>query len=192
MRKLPVVPLCRRPAVLLETPNQQHLSRVPASEKRGVSRSSRTLEAGCGGRFGCALTNAAEADGEIVWSWRPDAGAKFSRTQFRESDGGKRARSPGRARISRKTIAQGMPVDCGVPVVANACAFYTAHAAAGALRSRHSLRPLFSLRANVQASPGPNRAAGMRRHDLRRRCLKFESTYPIVIRVPASHASHDA
>ena len=27
--------------------------------------------------------------------------------------------------ISRKTIAQGMPADCGVPVVANACAFYT-------------------------------------------------------------------
>src|ERR1700688_4585317 len=25
--------------------------------------------------------------------------------------------------ISRKTIAQGVPADCGVPVVANACAF---------------------------------------------------------------------
>ena len=24
-------------------------------------------------------TNALEADGKIVWSWRPDAGAKFSR-----------------------------------------------------------------------------------------------------------------
>src|SRR5438445_4041366 len=40
----------------------------------------------------------ASADGEVVWSWRPDAGAKFSRKRFRESDGGKRARSPGRAR----------------------------------------------------------------------------------------------
>ena len=58
------------------------------------------------------------------------------------NDGGKRARSPGRARISRKTIAQGRPDDCGVPVVANACAFYTAHAAAGATRTRSSLRPL--------------------------------------------------
>jgi hypothetical protein len=37
------------------------------------------------------------ADGEVVWSWRPDAGVKFSRI-FRASDGGKRARSPGRAR----------------------------------------------------------------------------------------------
>jgi hypothetical protein len=38
-------------------------------------------------------------------------------------DGGKKARSPGRSRISRKTIAQGMPVVAGEPVVANACAF---------------------------------------------------------------------
>jgi hypothetical protein len=30
MRKLPVVPLCRRPSVLLETPNQQHPSAHPA------------------------------------------------------------------------------------------------------------------------------------------------------------------
>jgi len=33
-------------------------------------------------------------------------------------DGGYQARTPGRARISRNTIAQGMPVVCGVPVVA--------------------------------------------------------------------------
>jgi hypothetical protein len=34
----------------------------------GVSRSSRTLGAGCGGHFGGALTNEAQADGEVVWS----------------------------------------------------------------------------------------------------------------------------
>ncbi len=60
-------------------PQISSIFRVSRLHKRGVSRSSRTLGAGCGGRFGCALTNAAEADGEIVWSWRPDAGAKFSR-----------------------------------------------------------------------------------------------------------------
>jgi hypothetical protein len=43
-------------------------SRHPAPEKRGVSRSSRTLGAGCDGRFGGALTNGAMADGEVVWS----------------------------------------------------------------------------------------------------------------------------
>jgi len=49
------------------------------------------------------------ADGEVVWSWRPDAGAKLR--MMMRSDGGKRARSPGRPRISRKTIVQGRPVD---------------------------------------------------------------------------------
>jgi hypothetical protein len=37
MRKLPVVPLCRSRALLLETPNQYHLSRYPASP-RGAYR----------------------------------------------------------------------------------------------------------------------------------------------------------
>jgi hypothetical protein len=68
-------------------------------------------------------TNDAIADGEIVWFWRPDAGAKSRRKIVLRGDGGKKARSPGRSRISRKTIAQGMPVVAGEPVVANACAF---------------------------------------------------------------------
>jgi len=38
----------------------------------------------------------AKAYGEVVWSWRRDAGAKLVE-QF-ASDGGKKARSPGRAR----------------------------------------------------------------------------------------------
>ncbi len=77
------------------------------------------------------------------------------------NDGGKRARSPGRARISRKTIAQGRPDDCGVPVVANACAFYTAHAAAGATRTRSSLRPLI-LEGRFSCTTRTHRAARMR------------------------------
>jgi hypothetical protein len=39
----------------------------------------------------------AEADGKAVWSWRRDAGVKF-RGKFPRNDGGKKARSPGRAR----------------------------------------------------------------------------------------------
>src|ERR1700688_2762690 len=65
---------------------------------------------GCGGRFGDARRAAPEADGEVVWSWRPDAGAKFLRKLFRRSDGGKRARSPGRARYKLlKPLRAGMP-----------------------------------------------------------------------------------
>ena len=33
---------------------------------------------GCDGRFGDALTSGADADGEVVWFWRPDAGAKLA------------------------------------------------------------------------------------------------------------------
>src|ERR1700730_25905 len=60
---------------------------------------------------------APEVDGEVVWSWRPDAGAKFLRSKLLRSDGGKRARSPGRSRISRKTIAWGMPDVSGASAV---------------------------------------------------------------------------
>jgi hypothetical protein len=48
----------------------------------------------------CRETSDTEADGEGVWSWRPDAGVKFLRSKLLRDDGGKRARSPGRARIS--------------------------------------------------------------------------------------------
>ena len=41
-------------------------------------------------------TRALDADGEDVWSWRPDAGVKFALRSA--GDGGKKARSPGRAR----------------------------------------------------------------------------------------------
>jgi hypothetical protein len=43
-------------------------------------------------------TNVTEADGEAVWSRRPDAGVKFPRSKLLGNDGGKKARSPRRAR----------------------------------------------------------------------------------------------
>jgi hypothetical protein len=43
-----------------------------------------------------ARTNDAAADGEVAWFWRPDAGAKS--VVRPTDDGGKKARSPGRAR----------------------------------------------------------------------------------------------
>jgi hypothetical protein len=47
---LPVVPICRGSAFLIVTPNQRQIHRYPVPLERGVSRSSRTLGAGCGGR----------------------------------------------------------------------------------------------------------------------------------------------
>ena len=46
----------------------------------------------------CARRTRADADGEAVWSRRPDAGVKFLRSKLLGGDGGKKARSPGRAR----------------------------------------------------------------------------------------------
>ena len=48
------------------------------------------------------LTRALEADGEIVWFRRLKVGVKFALRSA--GDGGKKARSPGRARISRKPL----------------------------------------------------------------------------------------
>jgi len=78
------------------TPNQRFSLRRLALSERGASRSSRTLGAGCGGRFGVARRTMLIADGKAVWSWRPDAGVKLAERSA--SDGGKKARSPRRAR----------------------------------------------------------------------------------------------
>jgi hypothetical protein len=67
------------------------------------------------------LTSGAEADGEIVWSWRPDAGVKSAIRSA--GDGGKRARSPGRARISSKPSRRECRSVFGEPVVTNSCGF---------------------------------------------------------------------
>jgi hypothetical protein len=54
----------------------------------------------------------------------------------------------GEHEVSRKTIARGMPGRSGVTVVTNSCVCFFTHEAAGALGTRHSLRPLFSERRN--------------------------------------------
>src|SRR3954466_15319565 len=75
----------------------------------------------------------------------PDAPtlASSSRKTVIADDGGKRARSPGRARRKPLKPLRG---ECraisGVTVVTNARAFYTTRAAADASGVRHSLRPL--------------------------------------------------
>src|ERR1035441_9272523 len=68
--------------------------------------------------------------------WR-QASRKYSR-----GDGGKKARSPGRARRKPlKPSRAGMPGDPGATVVTNARAYYSPRAAAGATGTRHSPRP---------------------------------------------------
>src|ERR1039458_4813977 len=101
------------------------------------------------------------ADGEVVWSWRPDAGVKLAE-QF-AGDGGKRARSPGRARRKPlKPLRAGMPGDLGGPVVTMLVCFVSSFAreAAGAAGTRHSRRPLLGERF-INAS-GASRREGVK------------------------------
>src|SRR5262245_54985687 len=65
-----------------------------------------------------ARTSDVFADGEIVWSWRPDAGVKLAMMlRITPTTVANKPGSPRRSRISRKTIAQGMPVVSAEPVV---------------------------------------------------------------------------
>jgi hypothetical protein len=56
-------------------PNQLLFRRIPPRQE-GVSRSSRNVERDVMDAD-VPLTNGTDADGEAVWSWRPDAGVKF-------------------------------------------------------------------------------------------------------------------
>jgi hypothetical protein len=69
--------------------------------------------------------------------------------------GARKAASPGRARISRKTIARGKPGCLGCTCQTRVHSFTTlAHGAAGAVGARLSLRPLFKGRDNEMANLG--------------------------------------
>jgi Cupin len=84
-------------------PNHRHIRSRPAPTE---GRFAIVTDVGCGMRWtqqrrrtpmACGRT-ADAADGEVVWSRRPDAGVKFLRSRLLRGDGGKKARSPGRAR----------------------------------------------------------------------------------------------
>src|SRR4030081_1277173 len=68
----------------------------------GGSRSSRT-RGGMRWTRKPRLTSVVDADGEVVWSWRPDAGVK-SRWIYPRGDGGKKAGHRGEHAISRKPL----------------------------------------------------------------------------------------
>jgi hypothetical protein len=100
------------------------------------------MDAGGVERAHVARTNDADADGEVVWSWRSEAGAKatesFRGRRWQPSDGHRGERD-----ITRNTIAQGRPDDLAEPVVTAACVF-CCRRAMGAACTRPSLRPLYS------------------------------------------------
>ena len=101
---------CRKPQIRTIIPTSRLM-------QRGASRSSRTLSAGCDGR---------DIAADECWYRVRRNRAVLAPRRWRQvgddashhaDDGGKKARSPGRPRISRKTIAQGRPVAPAEPVV---------------------------------------------------------------------------
>jgi hypothetical protein len=96
------------------------------------------------------------ADGQAVWSWRPDAGAKsWSAQRALWDDGGKRARSPGRARSKPSTHRAGegrvFPAE---PVVPAPCIFIRTRGPRVSVDTRPSLRPLAIWRVLFPAKLG--------------------------------------
>jgi hypothetical protein len=79
--------------LLTPNPNQHYSDLVPLL--RGALRNVTDAERDAVDAA-ARLTGEPDADGKIVWSWRPDAGVKVAERSA--NDGGKRARTPGRAR----------------------------------------------------------------------------------------------
>ena len=105
----------------------------------------------------------AAAYGEVVWSWRRDPGATLVEV-LPPATGARKAASPGRARISRKTIARGKPGCLGCTCQIRVRSFTTiAHGAAGAVGARLSLRPLDGERDKEDARLGQKPAARSRK-----------------------------
>ena len=105
--------------------------------------------------------------------WRQVGGS------YSAGDGGKKARSPGRARYKLlKPLRGECRVIPGVPAVTNACAFYTPHAAAGAIRAPGIPRALCYQRDDAPAQLGRFARRECEAVSWRHRvhgCLKFES-----------------
>jgi hypothetical protein len=134
----------------------QRYQLAPSHPMRGAGRDRHERAVGCGGRSGHERRTWQVAYGEVVWSWRPDAGVKFVRSK--SFSGMTVARKPGHRgehEISRKPPRREGRIASAEPVCS--CAFsyvHFAHETAGAARTRLSLRPLFPRRVESYARPG--------------------------------------
>jgi hypothetical protein len=93
--------------------------------RRGASRSSGDVARDAMDAL-TAPDERGRADGEVVWSWSPDAGIKL----VNDLHGRRWQKSPVHRReheVSRNTIAQGMPECSGVPVVTLLVCFFHSH-----------------------------------------------------------------
>src|SRR6201988_1417175 len=104
-------------------------------------------------------------DGEVVWSWRRDPGVYPPRL-CGDGNGDKKGRSPGRARISRKTFARGRPGCLGCTCQTRVHFFDTFSTRQCGRSQRPAFpAPFLSERADEGAVTRADRAAGMSRRD---------------------------
>jgi hypothetical protein len=93
------------------------------------------------------------------------------RSELQRGHGGKKGRSPGRARISRKTIARGKPGCLGCTCLTRVHSFATSRTRGCGCRRRPAFpAPSVRRRDNEFAKLGRKRAAGTRTYVTVRRC----------------------
>jgi hypothetical protein len=146
--------------------NQCFTCRVSPDE-RGGSRSSRNARWDAVDARACERRTLAIADGEAVWSWRRDAGAKLVRSKLLRGDGDNKPAHRGEHEISRQPLRRESRIASAGPVCS--CAFFEAHVAhetAGAARIRLPCALLFFRGCQSTQSSGALHAATMRTHTL--------------------------
>ena len=164
MRNLPVVLICRMATALPNTPNQLHVSACPVPT-RGAYRD----------RHGRWVRDAMDASDAVDESAAlrtaklcgPDAPmlASSLRVNNPQATVAKEPGHRGERRISRRTIAQGRPDCFGEPVATTLVRFLFAREAAGASRTRLSLRPLI-FEERFWINPGASRRGNAEWHPL--------------------------
>jgi hypothetical protein len=151
----------------------------PASFRRGASRSSRVLEAGCDGRSGATDERACcgRQKRVVLIPRRWDQVCRCS-----ANDGGYQARTPGRARHKPVNHRAGNAGVAPVHLWSYPCAFYCT-GPTGAIGTRHSLRPPIFRRGNIMHHSGISC-----RENANARCqlvnLRFRHSGPIASRCP--------
>jgi hypothetical protein len=142
MRKLPVVLICRRQHALRHTPDTSHIDAIPRPQE---GRFAIVTNVGCGMQWTLRHQLTSDVAGgrrsRVVLTprrWCQGGGGNSA------DDGGKKARSPGRARRKPlKPLRRKRRVNPAKPVVTTlVCSLHFAREAAGAASTRRFLRPL--------------------------------------------------
>src|SRR5438477_716800 len=150
---------------IAEHPKSAPCFRLSRAHKRDVSRSSRTLGAGCDGRVGDARRAALMRTAKLCG---PDAPmlASSLRVNNPQATVAKEPGHRGERRISRRTVAQGRPDCFGEPVVTTLVCFFILHARLWVHRAPSFPCALLLLEGRLLHSSGKSRRGNGEPHPL--------------------------